>query len=40
MILDRNHAVPALIGNPADFLIISGLAGTAWEIASLTNNAD
>jgi phosphonopyruvate decarboxylase len=40
MLLDRNHAVPALIGNPADFLIIAGLAGTAWEIASITNNAD
>ncbi len=24
--LDRNKAVPALIGNPDDFLIIAGLA--------------
>lgn len=40
MMLDRNHAVPALVGNPADFLFVSGLAGTAYEIASLTNDGD
>jgi len=40
MPLDRNHAVPALVGNPNDFLFIAGLAGTAYEIASITNDGD
>jgi thiamine pyrophosphate-dependent acetolactate synthase large subunit-like protein len=37
-ILDRRHAVPALIGNHEDFLIIAGLAGTAKDIAALTRD--
>ncbi len=38
-ILDRCEAVPALIGNPADFLIVTGLAGTARDIAALTHDS-
>jgi thiamine pyrophosphate-dependent acetolactate synthase large subunit-like protein len=37
-ILDRREAVPALIGNPNDFLIVAGLAGTAKDIGSLTKD--
>src|SRR6266702_3072923 len=33
--LDRCDAVPKLVGNPQDFLIIAGLAGTAKDTASL-----
>ncbi|GIX49239.1 MAG: aldehyde dehydrogenase [Candidatus Tectimicrobiota bacterium] len=33
--LDRRVAVPQLIGNPDDFLIIAGLAGTARDVAHL-----
>ena len=33
--LDRREAVPKLVGNPQDFLIIAGLAGAAMDIASL-----
>jgi thiamine pyrophosphate-dependent acetolactate synthase large subunit-like protein len=40
MLLDRNYAVPKLVGNPKDFLIIAGLAGTAYEFASMTNDGD
>lgn len=40
MALDRNQAVPALVGNPADFLMIAGLAGTAYELAAITNDGD
>src|SRR5690349_9591407 len=36
--LDRRHAVPALIGRHEDFLIVTGLAGTARDIAHLTND--
>ncbi|MDP6517632.1 MAG: thiamine pyrophosphate-dependent enzyme [Alphaproteobacteria bacterium] len=39
-VLDRKSAVPALIGDPADFLIIGGLAGTARDIAHLTGDGD
>jgi phosphonopyruvate decarboxylase len=35
-ILDRREAVPALIGNHKDFLIVAGLAGTSRDIAALT----
>ena len=35
-VLDRRQAVPALIENPADFLIVAGLAGAAQEITALT----
>ncbi len=40
MPLDRNHAVPALIGAPDDFLMIAGLAGTAYELAAITDDGD
>jgi thiamine pyrophosphate-dependent acetolactate synthase large subunit-like protein len=33
--LDRCDAVPKLLGNPQDFLIIAGLAGTARDVAHL-----
>ncbi|HWB47734.1 MAG TPA: thiamine pyrophosphate-dependent enzyme [Stellaceae bacterium] len=38
-VLDRCEAVPALIGDPADFLIVTGLAGTARDIAALTHDS-
>jgi thiamine pyrophosphate-dependent acetolactate synthase large subunit-like protein len=38
--LDRKDAVPAIIGNPKDFLIICGLAGASKDIAHLTNDGD
>ena len=38
-LLDRRTAVPALIGRHQDFLIIAGLAGTARDIAHLTQDA-
>lgn len=34
-VLDRCDAVPKLLGDPTDFLIIAGLAGTAKDIAHL-----
>src|SRR5216683_5432385 len=37
-ILDRRLAVPALLGRHEDFLIVTGLAGTAKDIASLTRD--
>ena len=37
--MDRNVAVPALIGNPDDFLIVTGLAGPAKDIGALTDKA-
>jgi thiamine pyrophosphate-dependent acetolactate synthase large subunit-like protein len=37
-ILDRCAAVPALIGRHEDFLIVTGLAGTARDIAALTGD--
>ncbi|HJU16423.1 MAG TPA: thiamine pyrophosphate-dependent enzyme [Stellaceae bacterium] len=37
-ILDRRSAVPALIGRHEDFLIVTGLAGTAKDIAALTRD--
>jgi thiamine pyrophosphate-dependent acetolactate synthase large subunit-like protein len=36
--LDRREAVPALIGRHEDFLIVTGLAGTARDIAALTHD--
>ncbi len=36
--LDRRQAVPALIGRHEDFLIVTGLAGTAKDIAALTED--
>jgi thiamine pyrophosphate-dependent acetolactate synthase large subunit-like protein len=38
-VLDRCAAVPALIGDPADLLIVTGLAGTARDIAALTRDS-
>jgi len=37
-VLDRRHAVPALIERPDDFLIVAGLAGTAWELGALSKD--
>ncbi len=37
--MDRREAVPALIGEHEDFLIVSGLAGTSRDMASLTGDA-
>jgi thiamine pyrophosphate-dependent acetolactate synthase large subunit-like protein len=37
-VLDRRTAVPALIGRHEDFLIVTGLAGTAKDIAALTDD--
>ena len=37
--LDRKLAVPALIGDPADLLIVAGLAGTAKDIGALSNES-
>jgi len=37
-VLDRREAVPALIGDPKDFLFIGGLAGTSRDTASLLND--
>jgi phosphonopyruvate decarboxylase len=38
--LDRNVAVPALLGDVEDFLIVTGLAGTAKDTASLVKDGD
>ena len=37
-VLDRRDAIPALIGRHEDFLIVTGLAGTARDIAALTRD--
>jgi thiamine pyrophosphate-dependent acetolactate synthase large subunit-like protein len=37
-VLDRRQAVPALVGRHEDFLIVTGLAGTAKDIAALTRD--
>ena len=37
-VMDRREAVPALIGRHEDFLFVTGLAGTARDIAALTND--
>jgi len=39
-ILDRREAVPALVGDHRDFLIVAGLAGTARDMGALTEDAD
>lgn len=36
-VLDRRQAVPALIERPSDFLIVTGLAGTAQELSAMTD---
>jgi phosphonopyruvate decarboxylase len=38
-VLDRCEAVPAILGKPEDFLIVTGLAGTARDIAALTHDS-
>lgn len=38
-VLDRRHAVPALIERPSDFLIVTGLAGSAQEISAMTDSS-
>jgi phosphonopyruvate decarboxylase len=38
--LDRKQAVPAIIGDPSDLLIVCGLAGASKDIAHLTNDGD
>jgi len=38
-ILDRKKAIPKLIANPENFLIISGLAGPAKDIGFLTKES-
>ncbi len=37
-VLDRCEAVPAMIGDPKHFLVVTGLAGTAKDFASLTQD--
>lgn len=37
-LLDRREAVPAVVGRHEDFLIVTGLAGTARDIAALTGD--
>ena len=39
-VLDRRKAVPALIGRHQDFLHIAGLAGTAYDLAAVTDHGD
>lgn len=39
-ILDRIDAVPAIIGDHKDFLIVTGLAGASKDLAHLTNDGD
>ena len=36
--LDRITAVPALVGDAADFLVVAGLAGTAKDLGALTKD--
>ncbi|NKC11285.1 MAG: thiamine pyrophosphate-binding protein [Gammaproteobacteria bacterium] len=38
-VLDRIEAVPALVGDHREWLIVTGLAGTAKDIAALTDDA-
>ncbi len=38
--LDRITAVPALIGNHKDFLLVAGLAGTAKDLASISQDGN
>jgi len=37
--LDRRQAVPAIVGDHRDFLIVAGLAGTAYDVSALTQGA-
>ena len=38
--MDRAQAVPAIIGNHRDFLIVAGLAGTAQDMYAIEADAD
>lgn len=38
-VLDRKQAVPKIIGDPSDFLIISGLAGTGKDVGHLSQES-
>lgn len=38
--LDRRTAVPALVGDPSDLLVVCGLAGAAKDMAHLTGDGD
>src|SRR5579862_7671369 len=38
-VLDRCEAVPAIVGRHEDFLFVTGLAGTARDIAALTHDS-
>ena len=38
-VLDRKTAVPALLGDISDFLVVGGLAGAAQELGVITDNA-
>ena len=38
--MDRGEAVPALIGNHRDFLVVAGLAGTAQDMYAIEQDAD
>jgi phosphonopyruvate decarboxylase len=38
-VLDRRDAVPELIGDPSDFLVVTGLAGTSKDLAALSDDA-
>lgn len=38
-VLDRKQAVPALIERPSDYLIVTGLAGTAQELSAMTQES-
>ena len=38
-LLDRNEAVPQLVGRHEDFLIVAGLAGTARDLTFLSRDA-
>ena len=39
-LLDRKEAVPAIIGDPSDLLIVCGLAGASKDVAQLTGDGD
>ena len=39
-LLDRKMAVPAIVGDPSDLLIVCGLAGASKDIAHLTDDGD
>ena len=38
-LLDRNEAVPRLVGRHEDFLVVAGLAGTARDLTHLSGDA-